>query len=388
MAHLASKKLHDIANATLASNGVLISTDGISLTMQDGATLRTSIGLAIGTNVQAYDADLDALAGVSANGVLARTGAGTASARTITGTSNQVSVSNGDGVSGNPTLSTPQDIHTGASPTFASLTLTGNLAVQGTTTTVSSENVLLADNYTIHNYGYTTDAAQSAGFVVIYDPTTTQTTVNGDYTAGVDATSNPTVVTTGSATFAQHDIVQISGATFNNGLYEVHSHSGTTLTVRSTANGITDRVEDFTGDQLTSGSSDGATITKVNVAVMRASTGGSWQTAKGATTPLTYSTLAAGTSSSTTAVSSTPYTVLSTDEVVLVDPTSANITVDLPAAGSNSGRTVTIKHYSGSTNTVTVDGNSSETIDGTTTIVLSTRASATLVCDGVGWNII
>lgn len=45
--------------------------------------------------------------------------------RTITGTTNQVTVTNGDGVSGNPTLSLPQNIHTGASPTFN--TVTANL---------------------------------------------------------------------------------------------------------------------------------------------------------------------------------------------------------------------------------------------------------------------
>lgn len=39
------------------------------------------------------------------NGIVARTSANTASNRTITGTSNEISVSNGDGVSGNPTLS-------------------------------------------------------------------------------------------------------------------------------------------------------------------------------------------------------------------------------------------------------------------------------------------
>lgn len=62
---------------------------------------------------QPLDADLTALAGVSSNGLLAHTGAGTAAARTITGTANEVSVSNGDGVSGNPTLSLP----TGINPT-------------------------------------------------------------------------------------------------------------------------------------------------------------------------------------------------------------------------------------------------------------------------------
>ena len=57
----------------------------------------------VGVDVQAWDADLDAVAGLAANGVIARTGAGTAAARTITAGTG-VSVTNGDGVSGNPTI--------------------------------------------------------------------------------------------------------------------------------------------------------------------------------------------------------------------------------------------------------------------------------------------
>ena len=49
--------------------------------------------------------------------------AGKFTQRTITGTTNQITVTNGDGVSGNPTLSLPQNIHTGASPTFAGATV-------------------------------------------------------------------------------------------------------------------------------------------------------------------------------------------------------------------------------------------------------------------------
>ncbi len=52
---------------------------------------------------QAADADLTALAGVSAAGLLARTGAGTAAARTLSG-SNGIAVSNGDGAAGNPAI--------------------------------------------------------------------------------------------------------------------------------------------------------------------------------------------------------------------------------------------------------------------------------------------
>jgi hypothetical protein len=67
------------------------------------AAARTALGLAIGTDVQAYDADLAALAANSTDGLWAHTGAGTGSARTITA-GNGISVTNGDGVSGNPTI--------------------------------------------------------------------------------------------------------------------------------------------------------------------------------------------------------------------------------------------------------------------------------------------
>jgi hypothetical protein len=74
-----------------------------------------------------------ALHNLASNGLIIRTGSGTVAARTITGTANQITVSNGDGVSGNPTLSTPQNIHTAASPTFAGLSLSSQLTSTSTT---------------------------------------------------------------------------------------------------------------------------------------------------------------------------------------------------------------------------------------------------------------
>jgi hypothetical protein len=76
------------------------------------AAVKTSLSLTIGTDVQAYDADLAALAANSTDGLWAHTGAGTGAARTITGTANEVTVANGSGAAGNPTLSLPTPIKT------------------------------------------------------------------------------------------------------------------------------------------------------------------------------------------------------------------------------------------------------------------------------------
>jgi hypothetical protein len=91
----------------------------------NAANITTNIvdGASITTNVNESTT-------VTANIVTGAKGAdgtdGAFAGRTITGTTNQITVTNGDGVSGDPTLSTPQNIHTTATPTFGSLILTTN----------------------------------------------------------------------------------------------------------------------------------------------------------------------------------------------------------------------------------------------------------------------
>lgn len=91
------------------------------------------------TNVAAAGAIMDG--DITGNGLVTRTGAGAYTNRTITGTANQVTVTNGDGVSGNPTLSLPQNIDTSATPTFSSLTAGTATDVLGTALSVIRNNV-------------------------------------------------------------------------------------------------------------------------------------------------------------------------------------------------------------------------------------------------------
>lgn len=76
-------------------------------------------------------------------------------------------------------------------------------------------------------------------------------------------------------------------------------------------------------------------------------------------------------------------------DCVLCDPTGGGFTVTLPNARDMPHRWVTVKNASESTNTITVDGSGSETIDGAAnqTIVIA-RASLTFMSDGENWIII
>ena len=83
------------------------------------------------------------------------------------------------------------------------------------------------------------------------------------------------------------------------------------------------------------------------------------------------------------------YTVLPADRntTILVDATSGNITITLlPAATAGDGFEVTITKIDASTNTVTIDGNASETINGALTQSLTDQyQTISIVCNGSNW---
>lgn len=95
------------ASATPTASYVVVADAGGKVDSWISTASTTVAGLLkIGASggAQAWDADLDAIAALGTNGLIVRTGAGTVAARTLTAGTG-VTITNGDGVSGNPTVS-------------------------------------------------------------------------------------------------------------------------------------------------------------------------------------------------------------------------------------------------------------------------------------------
>lgn len=94
----------------------------------------------------------------------------------------------------------------------------------------------------------------------------------------------------------------------------------------------------------------------------------------------------------TTTSKTANYTVLEADrdKLIKVDATSGTVTVALIAAATaGDGFQIAVKKTDSSANTVIIDGNSSETIDGATTLTLSTQYDVAIItCDGSNWHVI
>lgn len=108
----------------------------------DAATARSTLGLVLGTDVQPFDGDLSAIGGlVGTSGVYVKTAANTAALRTITAGAG-ITVTDGDGALGNPTIAahvTSVQGNTGA--VIVSVPVT---SVQGTTGAVIVSSVAYA----------------------------------------------------------------------------------------------------------------------------------------------------------------------------------------------------------------------------------------------------
>jgi len=85
---------------------------------------------------------------------------------------------------------------------------------------------------------------------------------------------------------------------------------------------------------------------------------------------------------------STNATLDNTVCIVYADATSGSITLTLPAVAVSTGFTYFIQKRN-SANSVILDGNASETVNGATTYTISTQYAAAIIhCDGSTWSVL
>jgi hypothetical protein len=136
---------------------------------------------------QPLDSDLTAFAGLSANGLVARTGAGAVSVRSIDQPAAGITVTNGDGVSGNPTIGLANDL-----AAVEGLSTTGFVRRTGADTWSASAIVDgdLPSALTGKTYNGLTLTANATGFTVAGGTTSKTLTLNNSITlAGTDGTT-------------------------------------------------------------------------------------------------------------------------------------------------------------------------------------------------------
>lgn len=165
-------------------------------------TASTGITLS-GSDFQLATGNVLSLHNLATNGFVARSASNTVAARTLTGTTNQVSITNGDGTGGNPVFSLPQDIHNAATPTFGGLAVNGTISIRATNTANAATHVAM---FTADPQGTTRQLF-----------TRTVAELRGDMSALTLPAGNGIVVHTGSGATANRTLTAGNGVTVTNG---------------------------------------------------------------------------------------------------------------------------------------------------------------------------
>jgi hypothetical protein len=244
-------QLADVAGLTPTNDGVIIG-NGTNFVVESGATLKTSLGLTIGTNVQAYSANLDEYAGVNP------TAAGLALLDDVDATAQRATLGLGSLATQSGTFSgTSSGTNTGDQNLFSTIVVAGQSNVVADTTS-DSLTLVAGTNVSITTDATTDTITISANDTSVEwseiqnkpDPTIT---LAGDLTGSVTLTD----LTSGTltATIASNSVALGTDTTGN---YVESMTAGTGITVgTATGEGSTPVITNTAPDQtvvLTAGS--------------------------------------------------------------------------------------------------------------------------------------
>lgn len=190
---------------------------------------------------QPLDAELTAISGLSANGLITRTGASTAASRSIAVSGTGLSVTNADGVAGNPTVTSNATAANTVS-TIVARDASGNFSA-GTITAALAGNAATATKLvTARTISLTGDVTGSVSFDGSANASITATVVDDSHNhiiANVDGLqtaldgkvakdSNTGSATLPAGTTAQRSAVPVAGALrFNSTLMQFEGYDGT-----------------------------------------------------------------------------------------------------------------------------------------------------------------
>jgi hypothetical protein len=273
--------------APLAGTEILrVISGGVSkrCTVDDVSTYITSSG------VQASDADLTAIAALASTGIAVRTASNTWAQRTITGTAAELTVTNGDGVSGNPTLSLPTALtftgKTVTNGTFASPTLTTPvLGTPSSGTLTSCTGLPISTGVSGLGTGIATALAVntgSAGAPVLFNGAL-GTPSSGTLT---NCTGLPSIIAADEAADTTCFLAFFTGATG-----ELGPKTNTNLTFNASTGVLTSASAVLTTADINGGTVDGVTIggASAGAATFTTATVGNTGLVVGASTPFSDS---------------------------------------------------------------------------------------------------
>ena len=258
--------------AARASKALGFSSDGNTLAVVASIILPTSLSgaslkmIRVNSGETAYEFQTPAqvftnLLATESNGIIAHAGSGSAEPRTITGTSNEITLANGDGVTGNPTVSIPSAV------TFTGKTITGGTYNSMVATSTMAGDPTSALHIATKQYvdGLLAGLAKRS---TVRAATTANITIatalnNGDTLDGVTLANGNLVLVKDQSTAAQNGIYVVGSSPARDDLFDTYDeHPGALIHVEE---GSTNADKLFHCTSNTGGTLDSTAITFANI---------------------------------------------------------------------------------------------------------------------------